>query len=57
LKKYTFWKVTKDTIDIKNEELFNYAKSKSPNPPLWIIKRNTMHLPPKKKLEQKEIQE
>jgi len=60
LKKGTLWKVTKDTIDIENEELFSCARlrSKSVDLHLCIQKRNIMHLPKKKKkLEQKEIQE
>jgi hypothetical protein len=58
LKKGTLWKVTKDTIDTENEELFSCAKSrlKSPNPPLWTRKKNLMHLP-KKRLKKREIQE
>jgi hypothetical protein len=57
-KKGTLWKVTKDTIDTENEELFNCARlrSESPNPHLCIQDKNIMHLP-KKKLKQKEIQE
>jgi hypothetical protein len=57
LKKGTFWKVTKDTIDTKNEEFFSCAKSrsKSLNPHLCIKKRNIMHLLKQERLEQKEI--
>ncbi len=52
LKKATLWKVTKDTIDIEDEELFNYAKlrSKSLNLHLCIQKRNIMHLRKKRKI-------
>jgi hypothetical protein len=60
MKKGTFWKVTKDTIDIENEELFSCARSrlKTLNPRFCIRKRNIMHLQKKKKrLEQREIQE
>jgi hypothetical protein len=47
LKKGTLWKVTKDTIDTENEEFLSCARLrlKSLNPPFWIRKTNTMHLP------------
>jgi len=53
LKKNTLWKVTKDTIDTENEELFSCAKSKGLNMLLWNIKRNTMHLPKRRKVRAK----
>jgi hypothetical protein len=38
MKKGTFWKVTMDTIDTKNEQPFNYhrLKLKCLDLPLWI---------------------
>jgi hypothetical protein len=51
LKKGILWKVTKDTIDTKNEELFNYARLrlKSLILHLCIRKKNNMHLLKRKK--------
>jgi hypothetical protein len=59
LKKGTLWKVTKDTIDTKNEELFSGARSrsKSPNPRFCIRKKHHEPTKKEKKLRQKEIQE
>jgi hypothetical protein len=59
MKKGTFWKVTKDTIDIETEELFSCARSRSKtlNPCLCIRKRNIMHLKKRRKVRAKKIQE
>jgi hypothetical protein len=59
LKKSTLWKVAKDTIDTKNDEPLSCArlKLKSSNPCLCIKKKNIMHLPKRKRLEQREIKE
>jgi hypothetical protein len=59
LEKGTCWKVTKETINIENEEFFNCARSrlKSLNPPLCIRKINIMHLLKRRKIEQREIKE
>jgi hypothetical protein len=59
LKKGTLWKITKDTIDIKKEEFFSYARLrlKSLNPPFWIRKRNIMHLPKRRKIKAKKNEE
>jgi hypothetical protein len=58
LKKGTLWKVTKDTIDINNEELFYCARLglKSPNLRFCVEKTNIMHLPKRRKVRAKEIQ-
>jgi len=55
LKKGTLWKVTKDTIDFLNEELFSCAKSrsKSPNPRLCIRMKTIMHLLKRRKVRAK----
>jgi hypothetical protein len=55
LKKGILWKVTKDTIDIENEELLSYARSRSKSSTLCpcIEKRNNMHLPKKRKVRAK----
>jgi hypothetical protein len=55
LKKGILWKVTKDTIDIENEEFFSYARSRSKSSTLCpcIEKRNNMHLPKKRKVRAK----
>jgi hypothetical protein len=58
LKKGTFWKVTKDTIDIENEELFSCVRLTSKSQIyLFGLKRETPCTYQKEeRLEQREIQ-
>jgi hypothetical protein len=59
LKKGTFWKVTKDTIDTENDELFNCARSKlKVQIRIFALERETSCTYQKKeKLKQRGIQE
>jgi hypothetical protein len=59
LKKGILWKVTKDTVDIENEELFFYARSRLKSSTLCpcIEKKITWTYQKREKLEQREIQE
>jgi hypothetical protein len=49
LKKGTFWKVTKNTIDTKNEKLFSSTKLRSKSLSRVFALKRKNHAPTKKK--------